>query len=51
MRLALFFLLAAVAGAQVVIGGLPWQTDYEQARQLAAKEHKWIWLHFGENPG
>ncbi|MEW6279456.1 MAG: hypothetical protein AB1758_12575 [Candidatus Eremiobacterota bacterium] len=35
----------------VRIGGIDWQTDYDQAVQVARREGKPLWLHFGENPG
>lgn len=50
----LFFLsLFAVAWSQpqVKIGDVTWYTDYDQALEIARKENKPLWLHFGENPG
>ncbi len=44
-------LLTCMAGAQILIGDIPWLTDYQQARVRARGEQRWIWVHFGENPG
>jgi hypothetical protein len=47
-----FLLLACPAGAETVrIGGIDWHTNYDAARKVAQREHKPLWLHFGENPG
>lgn len=53
MKAALLLLfLACPAGAETVrIGGIDWHTDYSTAQKLARREHKPLWLHFGENPG
>ncbi len=46
-------LLASVPahGDTVKIGQIMWQTNYDEARKLAARQGKLLWLHFGENPG
>lgn len=36
---------------KVTIGKIAWHTNYEVALQEAKKQHKMLWLHFGENPG
>lgn len=54
MKRALWWvLLACPAGAEstVRIGGIDWHTSYDAARKVAQREHKPLWLHFGENPG
>ena len=47
--------LAAVSSAPaeeaVEIGGIRWQTNLTEARRQARLEGKWLWVHFGENPG
>ncbi|MFN8608110.1 MAG: hypothetical protein U0931_11305 [Vulcanimicrobiota bacterium] len=43
MKLLILLLLMA----DVTIGGIRWHTDYAQARAAG----KWLWVHFGENPG
>ncbi|MEM7305954.1 MAG: hypothetical protein AAF682_04755 [Planctomycetota bacterium] len=37
--------------AQVLIGGVRWYVDYEAAQEVARREQKALWVHFGENPG
>jgi hypothetical protein len=56
--LAGLLLLVVTAGAhsqtplqQIRIGGISWYTDYDAALRLAQREHRPLWLHFGENPG
>ena len=41
----------APTGAQVRIGRIYWQTDYDAALALARAQNKPLLLHFGENPG
>lgn len=36
---------------QVEIGAVRWYVDYEAAQELARRETKPLWMHFGENPG
>lgn len=36
---------------QVRIGGILWYVDYDAAVELARKQDKSLWVHFGENPG
>jgi hypothetical protein len=51
----IFMLLALTslgwAQPRVTIGDVVWYTDYDQAREVAQRENKPLWLHFGENPG
>lgn len=50
----LLVLMAGAAWAQPGlerIGEIDWYTDYDQALQVARRENKPLWLHFGENPG
>lgn len=52
--LLLLVLMAGAAWAQPGlerIGEIDWYTDYDQALQVARRENKPLWLHFGENPG
>ena len=37
--------------AQVEIGEVLWFVDYEAAVEVARREGKPLWVHFGENPG
>ncbi len=39
------------AQPSVTIGKIGWYTDYDRALEVAKKEGKPLWLHFGENPG
>lgn len=36
---------------KVKIGGIEWYVDYDVAMEIANREKKPMWLHFGENPG
>jgi hypothetical protein len=36
---------------RVQIGLIDWYTDYDAAQAIAAREHKPLLVHFGENPG
>ena len=49
----LIIMLTACGWAEstVKIGDITWYTNYEEAREIARKENKPLWLHFGENPG
>jgi len=40
-----------VAAEQVLIGGVLWYVDYDAALEIARREDKALWVHFGENPG
>ncbi len=35
----------------VRIGDVAWHADYDAAREVAVREGKPLWVHFGENPG
>lgn len=35
----------------VTIGDVAWHVDYDAAREVARREGKPLWVHFGENPG
>ena len=41
------WLLVVLLMSEVTIGGIRWKTDYAEARGLK----RWMWVHFGENPG
>ena len=36
---------------QVRIGDVLWYVDYDAAVEVARREDKPLWVHFGENPG
>lgn len=36
---------------QVEIGAITWYVEYDDALEVAQREGKPLWLHFGENPG
>jgi len=42
---------AEPASDQVRIGGVMWHVDYDVAVDIARKQDKSLWVHFGENPG
>lgn len=33
------------------IGAICWTTDFSAALEVARRENKPLWMHFGENPG
>lgn len=41
----------AAHAKQELIGGVQWYVDYEVAVEIARKQDKSLWVHFGENPG
>lgn len=42
---------AADNASQVTIGEVSWYVDYEAALEVAKRDDKALWVHFGENPG
>ena len=43
--------VSAEGAAQVSIGEISWYVDYDDALEIAKREDKALWVHFGENPG